>query len=102
MSLRRHWSVWFAVCMMPACTRPLPPTYEPPLLVCSNACEVPCDTAVPRWQPFDPESPDAWDEIKPQVVAPLKAKLDTCEQRRAACVACMDEAERQGIIIRQR
>jgi hypothetical protein len=90
-----------AALLLAACTPKLPPEYVPPLLVCSNACETPCDRTVPAWTPPDVLDPAAWDLIKPQVVAPLKAKLDVCEERRAACVACMDEAERQGIVIRQ-
>jgi hypothetical protein len=81
-----------------ACARqPIKPD-DPVDLRCNPACETACDVRVPEWQPADPNSPTAWDELVTQVLIPLAAKAETCEARRAACVACIDRGREHGVI----
>ena len=92
-----------AALVLAGCTKPIPPPeYVPPLLLCDARCDTPCDTGPPpAWNPPDPRSPAAFDLIRPQVVVPLRARVQQCEEHRKSCVACLDEADRQGIIVRQ-
>lgn len=88
--------------LLAGCVKPVPPPeYVPPLLVCDSRCRQECDKAVPAWAPPDANAPGAWDLIRPQVVDPLVAKLEVCDEHRRACVACLDEADRQGIVVSQ-
>lgn len=89
--------------LLAGCVKPVPPpAYVPPLLICEPRCKQACDTSEPpKWAPPDPAAPGAWDLIRPQVVAPLRSRLAVCEEHRRACVACLEEAERQGIVVSQ-
>lgn len=85
-------------CCLAACARqPIIPS-EPVDLRCNPACEVACDTRAPVWQPADPNSPTAWDELVTQVLVPLVARAEICEERRAACVACIERGREHGVI----
>lgn len=91
-----------ALAALTGCVKPVPPpAYVPPLLVCDSRCRAECDSTVPAWAPPNVNDPAAFDFIRPQVVDPLEAKLLRCEEHRRACVACLDEADRQGIIVSQ-
>lgn len=81
-----------------ACARqPIMPT-DPVDLRCNPACETACDVRVPEWKPADPDSPTAWDDLITQVLIPLAKKAETCEARRAACVACIERGREYGVI----
>lgn len=100
--MKRSPALWFAVLMLPACAPVTPPpAYVPPLLICEARCKQECDKTAPKWAPPDANAPGAWDLIRPQVVDPLVAKLEVCDEHRRACVACIEEADRQGIVISQ-
>lgn len=64
---------------------------------CGAQCRVPCDTAVPQWVPTNPDAPAAWDSYPRQVTIPMKAKLQTCELHRVACVQCLDRLKAAGV-----
>lgn len=79
-------------------TDPIPSKPEPPQVVCASQCRERCNTEVPAWAPPDAARADAFDFIRPQVVDPMAGELLRCEERRKACVACMDAAEKAGAI----
>lgn len=64
---------------------------------CAPECLASCDADNPRWG-ANPEDPKAWDALGDQVIAPLIAQRDTCEQHRAACVQCLQRLESAGLI----
>lgn len=78
-------------------TRPSLPQPVPAL--CSAACYQPCDTQAPTWAPADPDSPDAWDTLAEQVLAPVIGQLEQCEVRRAACAACIQRHKAAGVLL---
>lgn len=93
-------SLLLTLAMLAGCATPLPPKPEPVALGCNDVCYTPCDTSVPAWDPPDPNAPEAWDLIRPQVVDPLKAKADLCELHRRECQRCIDAAVKKGVITR--
>lgn len=88
-----------ALLLLAACTRTVPAKVGAVPAQCDSMCLAPCDTTRPSWQPADPSSPDAWDEIAPQVVVPLGAKLDVCELHRRACAQCLERLRAAGVIL---
>lgn len=72
---------------------------EPFPAQCDARCFAECDDAVPAWTPPDPDAPDAFDYIPEQVVAPLQAKVRTCDDvHRNACVQCLKRLEAVNVI----
>lgn len=65
---------------------------------CATLCYTPCDTTMPLWNPKDPDSPDAWDELAEQVVIPSKGLVEQCELHRRACDRCLDRLRANGVI----
>lgn len=86
-----------AACLTACARQPIKPD-GPVDLRCNPACETACDVRAPEWQPADPDSPTAWDDLVTQVLIPLAAKAETCEARRAACVACIERGREHGVI----
>lgn len=87
------------VALLIGCTGPQPrpadrvPAPALPVL-CSPVCLVPCADALPRWQ-GDPDSPATWDALG-ELVGVLRARIDACEQARAACVQCLRRLDEIG------
>ena len=93
-----------AALLLAACAgkRPpeIPPAESKPLPVaCPPAALERCQTDIPRWEPPDPNSPEAWKLILPQVVLPLGEELVACDGRVAALRACLDNLQAEGVII---
>ena len=92
-------AVILAACLV-LCACNAAPTRTPAPAVpaqCDARCLTACDATNPRWD-VDPEDPKAWDALGDQVIAPLIAQRDTCEQHRAACVQCLQRLESAGLI----
>lgn len=77
---------------------PIPHRAEPVPAQCDSLCYQPCDVRIPPWQPTDPDSPAAWDELPDQVLIPARLRLWTCEQHRQACERCLDRLREAGVI----
>lgn len=74
---------------------PLPPVPAQ----CDARCFEPCDYAVPKWNPPNPDSPEAFDYIPEQVIAPLQGKARTCDEiHRGACVQCLKRLDAAKVI----
>ncbi len=76
----------------------IPQAAEPVQVRCAPPAYGRCVTAVPRWEPADPASPDAWKLLLPQVVLPMGRELIECDQRVAALQACLDSLQRENVI----
>lgn len=100
----RSAGVAIAALLLAGCAAKIPPpAYVPPVLTCAEACDTPCDTSPPPpWAPPVGAGAAAWDYIKPQVVAVMWTRVRVCEERRAACVACLDQLDEDGIVVRVR
>lgn len=84
----------------------------PPDIQCVDFCRETCPFVVgeknnlplvepPLWEPRDPDNPEAWDEIRPQVVIPLETGLAKCELARQSCVQCIDDYNTQLRVLRE-
>ena len=89
--------------LLSACGRTVPvvDTQPPPpvQITCAPQAKERCQTQPPRWSPPDPNSPDAWKLVLPQVVLPMARELNDCDLRVAAAQACLDEAQSKGVLI---
>lgn len=96
-----------------ACQRkpviPQPPT-APPSAQCDATCFTPCTAADIRLHlPPRPgaatahghplaDTDAAFDELHEQVVLPLRARIDTCDEYRQACAQCLIRLDRARVI----
>ena len=88
-----------AVLVTAACSRTVPTRGGPVPAQCNAMCEVPCTTQLPRWEPADPDSPDAWDSLAPQVIQPAQQQLQQCELHRQACTQCLQRLRAAGVLL---
>lgn len=83
-------------------------TREPVPDLCPALCFEPCPgtkvdadgtvvALAPRWEPPDPEAPDAWDTYPLQVTGPLLQREAACEVRRGVCAECLLRLRREGV-----
>lgn len=97
------WCAMFALGVMLAGCGTVPvvdPEPPPPVQVtCAPQAKERCQTTSPRWEPDDPNSPEAWKLILPQVLLPIERELYECDLRVAAAQACLDEVQAKGLII---
>lgn len=87
-----------ALLVLTACTHSIPTRSLPVPAQCDSMCYAPCDTTRPAWTPADASKPAAWDDIAPQVVAPLGHQLDLCELHRQACTQCLQRLKDAGVL----
>lgn len=89
-----------ALLLLAGCPGPVRPDKPAPVPAqCDAQCYATCDTRMPLWQPSDPDSPRAWDELGEQVLSPAKDQLDRCELQRKACHQCIDRLKQAGVLL---
>lgn len=98
-----RFAVVLSACLLAGCSwfsrPPVPvPVPEPVDLYCSAECFVGCGDTPPVWAPKDPDSPEAWNELVEQVIAPLVKWWRMCETRRASCASCIERGRQLQVI----
>lgn len=85
-----------------ATTRPerVPPTTlpPPPDAPCAAQCFAACPGAAGLRLDAGPDDDDVLDRVVEQLLLPLRARIDACELRRQACVACLEALHAAGVI----
>lgn len=79
--------------------KPVPDPLPPVAIRCAPMAYEACQTQPPRWDPPDAESPEAWKLLVPQVLQPMARELRDCDARLRAVQACLDEAQRQRVLV---